>query len=90
MSVTEVHRKLGHILPTSIKHTISNRFITGIKIDTNSKLKFCKACVKAKSACQPFPKESNTRAKNFGEQVHWDLWGPASVKSLNGNHYMAA
>ena len=22
--------------------------------------------------------------------MHWDLWGPASVKSLNGNHYVAA
>ena len=22
--------------------------------------------------------------------MHWDLWGPASVKSLNGNTYVAA
>ena len=43
-----------------------------------------------KSACQPFPKESKSRAEKFGEQVHWDLWGPATVKSLNGNSYMAA
>ena len=25
-----------------------------------------------------------------GERVHWDLWGPASVKSLNGHFYIAA
>ena len=67
MSVTEAHRKLGHILPTSIKHAILNRFITGIKIDTNSRLEFCEACAKAKSAHQPFPKESDNRAKNFSE-----------------------
>ena len=24
----------------------------------------------------------------YGEHVHWDLWGPASVKSLNGNSYV--
>ena len=47
-------------------------------------------CAKAKSACQLFPKESDTRAKNFGKHVHWDLWGMASVKSLNGHSYVAA
>ena len=26
----------------------------------------------------------------YGERVHWDLWGPASVQSLNGNSYIAA
>ena len=43
-----------------------------------------------KSAKQPFPKESETRAERFGKRIHWDLWGPASVKSLNGNQYVAA
>ena len=61
----------------------------GIDVNLDSKFEFCEACAKAKSA-QPFPKESKTRAKNFGECVHWDLWGPASVKSINGHHYMAA
>ena len=26
-------------------------------------------------------------AKEFGKKVHWDLWGPASVKSLGGKLY---
>jgi hypothetical protein len=38
----------------------------------------------------PHPKETKTGAKKFGERVHWDLWGPASVKSINGHHYVAA
>ena len=42
------------------------------------------------SARQPFPKESKTRAEKYGERVHWDLWGPATVKSLNGHFYVAA
>ena len=46
--------------------------------------------MKAKSARQPFPKVSKTRATKYGERVHWDLWGPATVKSLNGNFYVAA
>ena len=36
------------------------------------------------------PKESHTQATKYGEQVHWDLWGLASVKSLNVNCYVVA
>ena len=43
-----------------------------------------------KSARQPFPKQSETHATKYGDQVHWDLWGPARVKSLNSHYYIAA
>ena len=90
MTISEAHRKFGHIAHAAIKHAISNGFITGIELDASSKPEFCEACAKAKSARQPFPKESHTRATKYGERVHWDLWGPASVKSLNGHSYVAA
>jgi hypothetical protein len=90
ISITEAHRKLGHISCGAITHAISKGYITGIDLDTNSKPEFCEACAKAKSARQPFPKESKTRAAKYGDRVHWDLWGPASVKSLNGHSYVAA
>ena len=90
MSISEAHHKLGHIAHAAIKHAVSNRFITGIDLNLSSKPEFCEACAKAKSAHQPFPKESQTQATKYGEQVHWDLWGPASVKSINGHYYVAA
>jgi len=90
MTISEAHRKLGHIAHAAIKHAISQGRITGIELDPDSKPEFCKPCAKAKSARQPFPKESQTHATKFGEQVHWDVWGPASVKSLNGHNYVAA
>ena len=90
MSISQAHRKLGHISYSAIKHGISQGFIAGIELEPDFKLGFCKACAKAKSAQQPFPKESETRAKRFGKCIHWDLWGPASIKSLNGNSYVAA
>ena len=80
---------MPHILWRVITHAIFKGFITRIELDKDSKPEFCKACVKAKSARQPFPKESKTRATKYGEHVHWDLWGPASVQSLNGNSYVA-
>jgi hypothetical protein len=90
ISISEAHKRLGHISHAAIKHAVSNGLITGIDLDSNSKPEFCEACAKAKSARQPFPKESKTRAQKYGEHVHWDLWGPATVKSLNGNSYAAA
>ena len=90
ISISLAHRKLGHISYDAIKHAVTKGFITGIELDAESKPEFCEACAKAKSAREPFPKESKTRAANYGERVHWDLWGPASVKSLNGHFYVAA
>ena len=89
MLINKAHKKLGHIAHSAIHHAPLNGLVTGIDLDINSKVKFCKACAKAKSTYQPFPKESETRAEKFGERVHWDLWGPVSVKSLNGNQYVA-
>ena len=90
MSISEAHRKLGHISYSAIIHAISNGFIAGIELDSNSKPSFCKACTKAKSAWQPFPEESETWATKYREHVHWNLWGLAAIKSLNGHFYMAA
>jgi len=57
MSISEAHRKLGHISYTTIKHAISTGRITGIDLDMDSKPEFCEACVKAKSSKEPFPKK---------------------------------
>ena len=53
MSISEAHRKLGHISYGAITHAISKGFITRIELDKDSKPEFCKACAKAKSARQP-------------------------------------
>jgi hypothetical protein len=90
MSISEVHCKLGHISHAAIKHAISTGQITRIELDMDSKPDFCEPCIKAKAARLPFLKKSDTRATSYGKCVHWVLWGPASVKSLNGNSYVAA
>ena len=56
VSISEAHRKLGHLAYGAVTHTISKRYIAGIDLDTNSKPEFCDACVKVKVARQPFPK----------------------------------
>ena len=89
LTISEAHRKLGHIAPSVIKYMIAKGHITSIQLDPESKPEFCEACAKAKAAQQPFPKESETCTTKYGEHIHWDLWGPASVWSLSGNSYVA-
>jgi len=60
MNINEAHQKLGHVSSAAIRHAVSKCFITGINLDYSSKPEFCKACAKAKSARQPFQKESHT------------------------------
>jgi hypothetical protein len=61
--------------------------VKGIILDADSNKEFCEACAKAKLAQQPYLHESKTRATKYGECVHWDLWGLASVMSLGGKLY---
>ena len=51
MLISNAHRKLGHISCLVIKHVVIKGLIEGIDLDINSKLDFCEACTKAKSAC---------------------------------------
>ena len=90
ISISEAHQKLGHISHSAIRNTLLTRQLTGIELNMDLKPEFGKPCAKAKSARLPFPQKSETHAEKYGEMVHWDLWGPASVQSLSGNYYVAA
>ena len=90
LSLFELHCRLGHIHYGAIKDAIRNGLVEGLKIDPkDANEQFCEACAAGKPTTQPFPKESLTHASDFGERVHWDLWGPVSVKSLGGKSYAA-
>ena len=47
----------------------------------------CKACIKAKHAHTPFPKEAEHCSETTGEHVMSDVWGKTGTKSSEGYHY---
>src|SRR5882762_8851417 len=47
ISISEAHRKLGHILHSAIQNAILTRHITRIELNMDSKPKFCEPCIKA-------------------------------------------
>ncbi|KAF8222697.1 hypothetical protein L208DRAFT_1320911, partial [Tricholoma matsutake] len=42
----------------------------------------CKACIQAKQAHWPFPKEAKNRSTVAGERAMSDVWGMAHVESI--------
>jgi hypothetical protein len=78
---------MGHVNHEDLWHMVENGMVTGINLDMSLKPEFCKACIKAKVTHKPFPKESKTEYKSYGDKVVSDVWGPASVESIGGNRY---
>ena len=77
------HRRYGHISPTTLDCISKAKIVDGLLIDQSSKpSNTCEACIQAKQAHKPFPKEAENRSKTPGERVMSDVWGPARVESI--------
>ncbi|KAF8231004.1 hypothetical protein L208DRAFT_1279179 [Tricholoma matsutake] len=84
MSISELHRKMGHINHDDLCRMVKQGMVTGIEVDLDLKPKFCEASIKAKVDRKPFPKKIETVYTKYREKVISDLWGPARVESLGG------
>jgi hypothetical protein len=87
ISLTQAHRIMGHISYGAVRDAIRSGHITGIELEDGDEGEFCEACAQAKPHRKPFPKQARNRSEHFGERVHADLWGPASVESLGRKKY---
>ena len=50
------------------------------------KLSFCELCVAGKSTRQSFQKADHN-TKSILDYIHFDLWGPSQIPSLNNSRY---
>jgi len=58
LTVYELHRVLGHVAQGAVLHVVKTGLIEGVELNSASTPEFCKACTKAKVACQPFLQET--------------------------------
>jgi hypothetical protein len=86
-SVSDLHRALGHVAQPAIIDALRNGLIEGVEMISTSKPQFCEACAEANAKRVPFPDESLTHAKKYGELIHTDLWGPTQTASISGSLY---
>ena len=73
---------------TGLETLKSKGLVNGLEIDESSvPLWTCDACVQAKQATQPFPKEAKNRSTTPGKHTLSDIWGPAQVESIEKSKY---
>lgn len=92
LTMQEIHARLGHIAPESIKHMIKDGVITGITLDpSDDTMDKCDSCEYAKATHKPIGKVHNPpRREKFGDEVHSDLWGPSPVRTPGHKEYFVS
>jgi hypothetical protein len=88
MTISQLHRKMGHVNHEYLRKMIKDESITGIEIDKDSKPEFCESCIHGKATRKPFPKLAGPKAKAYGGKIVSDLWGPAEVESIDHHSYV--
>ena len=92
LTMEEVHARLGHIAPDSVRQMIKDGTITGIMLDEAHKtMGTCDSCEYAKLTCKPIGKiHDPLQQAKLGDEVHMDLWGPSPVQMGGHSCYYAS
>ena len=80
VSVMELHHRLGHIAVESAQRLVQSGAVVGVELDSDSQETDCDACIFACATRLPIPKvRISPPAQNFGDEIHTDVWGPATI-----------
>jgi len=84
LTIDELHRCLGHVAHYVAQMLVKKGLITGVELEPNSMASSCKSCEWGKGQRKPIQKVwVEERATAVGEEVHSDIWGPATVEMIN-------
>src|SRR5260370_22293137 len=84
----ELHRRLSHIAVASDRQLVESGDSIGVELDQSSLETDCAACIFAHATCLPIPKvRISPPAQNFGDKVHTNVWGPATIATRQARRY---
>ena len=85
VSLYEAHCMSGHQNYAYVKHMFNNNQVCGIKLDPKQlEEPECRTCMLAKATRYPIARMRSTpHAENFRDIFHMDVWGPASVRTVD-------
>ncbi|KAH9853010.1 hypothetical protein C2E23DRAFT_729148 [Lenzites betulinus] len=91
VSIDELHQIMGYVLYKVARAVVTKGLAKGIVLDSTPTPAVCDAsCSSAKMTCKAIMcKCIWPCAKNIGDELHSDLWGPAPVQMLGAWHYNA-
>ena len=80
------HHCMGNISPEVAQKLVTKGLVTGICLNTSAgKDFFCESCIYAKSMWRPIAKVCQGECtKDFAEEIHSNIWGPAPVATITG------
>ena len=88
VSVMELHRRMGHIAPSSARKLVEDSLVTGLALDLNLWEEHCEVCIFMRATHQSVPKlQVSEQAHQFGDEIHTDVWGPAPVATRHGRRF---
>jgi len=91
LTIDELHRRLGHIAHDAVRRLVDNGLVKGIELDLESKPTFCSSCEWGKGHRKAIQKvREDEEPDDVGDEVHSDLWGPASVETINRKEYFVS
>ncbi|KJA26564.1 hypothetical protein HYPSUDRAFT_116472, partial [Hypholoma sublateritium FD-334 SS-4] len=82
---------LGHVGHEAARRLVEKGLVTGVELDESSKPTFCASCDWGKGHRKAIQRvREGERASVVGEEIHSDLWGPASVETINRREYFVS
>jgi hypothetical protein len=83
LSWDQWHHRYGHLSVGALETLKKQKLVKGLMIDESSiPSRSCEACIQAKQAHRPFPKEAENRSTVAGERAMSNVLGPACVESI--------
>jgi hypothetical protein len=91
LTIDELHCHLRHVTPEAAKKLVEDRLVKGVELDEESKPTVCVSCEWGKGHWKAIHKvQEQEEPDDVGDEVHLDLWGPASVEKINWKEYFAS
>ena len=88
VSIEEIHGRMAHIAPETIKKMVSKGVIQGVEIDSTAEIQQCNSCEYAKATQKLIQRtREGPRASKFGDEIHSDVWGPSPIQTPGHKEY---
>ncbi|KAJ7197743.1 hypothetical protein GGX14DRAFT_359236, partial [Mycena pura] len=90
VTIDELHRMLGHLPKEAAQKLVQDQRIAGIELDETARTseEECVSCLHGRMTRKPISKSAEREAKgDVGDEIHSDLWGPATVETPQHKKY---
>ena len=77
------HHRFGHLSMKNLQKLAHDNLVKDYDYSFSKEIQFCESCLEGKQHRNPFPRHSNSRAKEPLELVHTDVCGKLNAKSLS-------